>query len=148
AKGKPTMAKLESISIENLWGRDKRFSSFSYLKVLKAYGNSLTRLYLIDDRITSWYQILEGEKSLIQTGNVFSRLQVVTLMLSYDYLNFNKETVIQEFVDFLPPTVIEIRVGGAIQFCKSDNIGVLERFANRGGIKVVVGKFRNPPDLI
>ncbi|KAJ3331878.1 hypothetical protein HDU76_001966 [Blyttiomyces sp. JEL0837] len=148
-QGNRKIAMLESLSLDGLSARDKRFCSSSYLEVLKVYGDAgLTHLYLIDDRIPTWYQILEGKES--EAGTLFPRLQVVTLVCS-DMSWINKLEVkgyIQGFVDFLPETVMEIRVGGGLQFCKPGIIDVLEQYASQRGIRVVTGKFNDPSELI
>ncbi|KAJ3331882.1 hypothetical protein HDU76_001970 [Blyttiomyces sp. JEL0837] len=84
---------------------------------------------------------------------LFPNLHVVTLLSygKYSELMAKSEdevkNVICRFVDTLPGTVKEIRVGGRLLFEESDVTDYLGLCASKRGIVTTVGRFRNPFEM-
>ncbi|KAJ3329614.1 hypothetical protein HDU76_007541 [Blyttiomyces sp. JEL0837] len=108
---------------------------------------------IIANGFRTWFEMMEGEK-LSSGGIRFPKLQTVTLVSYYDSISVDGKTLqeatcyIQSFVDPLPETVVKIRVSGVVRFEKSDITDILVQYSKRRGIKVIVGNFKNPSELM
>ncbi|KAJ3329615.1 hypothetical protein HDU76_007542 [Blyttiomyces sp. JEL0837] len=154
------MPSLTSMTFGELSGQHEQILRRMRSKVLERYSGGVEHIYLYRG-VVSWNDIMTVWRESGMDGTPFPGLKVVTFLRDRFQTTGVKDNVrvlvtgkedkanefIQKFVDSLPETVVEIRVGVRVFFEEWDVTDVLVRVGRLRGITVGVGKFCNPFEM-